>query len=244
MLRFRFTLYAILFSGCILSAQIGGFRIGAGVGYSLYTGNQMDGTISTSTHGKSELNKGYNLQVYKSINDKYEIGFRYLSTNLWSFKSKDDLGLSADIEEYSINIQRSLNDNISLTDGRFTFNIVAGIGLCRFKSAFYDFTTTNGFNIPFSSVGYGNNPTLSGVSIADKLIEPLLIGGINIGFRVNNVFTIYFENTFSTTNSNKISGNLYRKNSIPPDGFTYHAITLYINFFDYNKSKRMRCPKF
>ncbi len=245
MLKYRFTFFTLLFSCGILLAQIGGIRIGGGVGYSLYVGNQMDDKISLSTRGKSELNLGSTLQLHMAINDKYELGIKYLTTSLWSFKSKDQLGLSAEIEEVGIILQRSLNDNIKIDNSHFTFNVFAGLGICQFKSAFYDFTVPNGgFNVPITSVGYGNSPTISGISLPNKLIQPILIGGISVGFRITDFMTIYFENSFSTTNSNKISGNLFRKNAIPPDGYTFHAISLYLNYYKFNGSRRLGCPKF
>jgi hypothetical protein len=132
-------------------------------------------------------------------------------------------------------------DNIKLNDGRFTFNVFAGVGACSFKSAFYDFSDPNK---PFTSIGYGNNPTVSGLSLPEKLVQPILISGFSIGFRMTEFMTIYFENSFSTTNSNKISGNLFRKNAIPPDGYTFHAITVYLNYYKSNRPSRIRCPKF
>jgi hypothetical protein len=241
MLKYRFTFLALLFSCGILLAQIGGIRIGGGVGYSLYTGNQMDQNISFSTRGKSELNLGNTLQMHVAINDKYEIGIKYLTTSLWSFKSKDQLGLSAEIEELGLILQRSLNDNIKINDGRFTFNVFAGVGACRFKSAFYDFSNPY---LPFTSIGYGNNATVSGISLPEKLVQPILIGGFSIGFRMTDFLTIYLENSYSTTNSNKISGNLFRKNAIPPDGYTFHALTLYLSLYKSRDSRRIRCPRF
>ncbi len=241
MLKYRFTFLLLLFSCGMLLAQIGGIRFGGGVGYSLYTGNQMDQKISFSTRGKSELNLGSTLQMHVAINDKYEIGIKYLTTSLWSFKSKDQLGLSAEIEELGLILQRSLNDNIKINDDRFTFNVFAGVGACRFKSAFYDFSNPN---LPFTSVGYGNNATVTGISLPEKLVQPILIGGFSIGFRMTEFMTIYFENSFSTTNSNKISGNLFRKNAIPPDGYTFHALTLYLNLYKSRDSRRIRCPRF
>ena len=245
MLKYRFTFLLLLFSCGMLLAQIGGIRFGGGVGYSLYTGNQMDQTISFSTRGKSELNLGNTLQMHVAINDKYEIGIKYLTTSLWSFKSKDIYGLHAEIDELGIILQRSLNDNIKINDGRFTFNVFAGVGACQFKSAFYDFSVPyTSSNFPITSIGYGSQPTTSGISLPNKLIQPILIGGISVGVRINNFTTIYFENSFSTTNSNKISGNLYRKNAIPPDGYTFHAITVYLNYYKSNRPSRIRCPKF
>jgi hypothetical protein len=245
MLKYSFTFYALLFSYYIPLAQVKGIRFGGGVGYSLYTGNQMDQKISFSTKGKSELNLGSTLQLHFAINDKYELGIKYLTTNLWSFKSKDIYGLHAEIDELGIILQRSLNDNIKINDGRFTFNVFAGVGACQFKSAFYDFSVPyTSSNFPITSIGYGSQPTTSGISLPNKLIQPILIGGISVGVRINNFTTIYFENSFSTTNSNKISGNLYRKNAIPPDGYTFHAITVYLNYYKSNRPSRIRCPKF
>lgn len=102
MLQIKFTLSIVMFSCLLLPAQIIGLRAGGGMGYSLYAGNQMDGTISLSTRGKSELNIGNTLQFHVALNDKYELGIKYLTTSLWSFKSKDQLGLSTDLEELGL----------------------------------------------------------------------------------------------------------------------------------------------
>lgn len=220
-------------------------RLGVGVGGSLYLGTQMDEEISLSTYNKSEVNLGYNFQVYKSINDKSELGFRYLNTSLWSFKSNNELALNADLQEFSILYQRSLNNNINLDGSRFTFNLLAGLGLCYFRSAFYNIINPeDGFTVPFTAVGYGNITTINGQNISDKLLQLLFIEGFNIGYRISPRFSIYFENSLSFTNSNKLSGNLLRKSNIPPDGYTYHALTIYINYSQYFSAKKMKCPKF
>lgn len=235
----------ILVAHNIMFGQVIGVRVGGGLGLSLYTGNQMDDKISLSTRGVSELNQGKTLQVHVAINDRYELSAKYLATSLWSFKSKDMLGLSADVEEVGCMLQRSLNDNIKIDDRPYTINVFAGIGACQFRSAFYDYSIPNNVaNVPISSIGYGNAATISGRSLPEKLIQPILICGFSIGFRLTSFMTVYFENSFSTTNSNKISGNLFRKNSIPPDGYTFHAITLYLNPYKFGSSRRLGCPKF
>lgn len=239
-------LFVFLFVNLVAFAQFyKNARLGAGVGGSLYFGTQMDEKISLSTYNKSEINLGYNFQVYKSINDNSELGFRYLSTSLWSFKSNNELALNADLQEFSFLYQRSLNNNINLDESNFTFNLQAGLGLCYFRSAFYNIINpADGIPMPFTAVGYGNINTVNGQNISEKLLQPLFIGGFNIGYRISPRFTIYFENSLSLTNSNKLSGNLLRKSNIPPDGYTYHAITLYINYTDKVAASRIKCPKF
>lgn len=219
-------------------------RVGVGVGGSLYYGTQMDEKISFSTYDKSEVNLGYNFQMYKAINSNSEFGVRYLSTSLWSFKSNNELALNADLQDISILYQRSLNDNIVLDGSRFTYNLEAGLGLCYFRSAFYNIIhPETGIPMPFTAVGYGNIATVNGKVISEKLLQPLFIVGFNIGYRISPMVTLYFENSLSLTNSNKLSGNLLRKSSIPPDGYTFHALTLYINYSSITKASRLKCPK-
>ena len=243
--RSLFFVFSLLLS-LLSSAQFyKNARIGGGIGGSLYFGTQMDEKISLSTFDKSEINLGYNFQVYKSINENSELGFRYLSTSLWSFKSNNELALNADLQEFSILYQRSLNDNINMNGSRFTFNLQAGLGLCYFRSAFYNIIhPEDGITIPLTAVGYGDIQTVNGQNIKEKLLQPLFIGGFNIWYRINPFLSIYFENSLSLTNSNKLSGNLLRKSSIPPDGYTYHALTIYINYSQFNSASRLKCPKF
>ncbi len=243
--RLFFVIVCLLQNFSVLGQFYKDIRLGVGIGGSVYCGNQMDEKISFSTFNKSEVNSGYNFQIYKGIDENNELGFRYLTTSLWSFKSNNELALNAELQEFSFLYQKSLNNNIKMDGSRFTFNLHAGLGLCYFRSAFYDIVNPeNAFQVPFTAIGYGNIQTLNGGVISEKLLQPLLIGGFNIGYRISPIFSIYFENSLSLTNSNKLSGNLLRKSSIPPDGYTYHCITVYINYSKLHSASRIKCPKF
>jgi hypothetical protein len=228
----------------VLFAQLSTIRVGAGIGGSIYVGNQMDENISFSTYNKSEVNIGNHFELYKTINNNNEIGFRYLATDLWSFKSNNTLALNAEINEFAFIYQRSLNNNSNIDLEKFTINAVGGLGACYFKSAFYDINIENRSFSPFSAVGFGNIATKSGNVIPEKEVAWLAILGFNVGYRVNNYMSVYFENTLTLSNTNKISGNLFRKSNLPPDGYFYSAFTVYINYVSFKNHKRVKCPKF
>ncbi|MFA9215079.1 MAG: hypothetical protein ACEQSR_14775 [Candidatus Methylacidiphilales bacterium] len=233
-----------LFFSININAQIfDGLRLGGGIGKSIYWGTQMDFVFSTNTYGKSELNNGYNFQIYKTINRTSEIGFRYLNTELWSFKSKNTLALNAHVDEFSIIYQYSLNNNIDLSSSPVTINLVAGLGLITFKSIFYSINSPNDFSAIYSSVGYGNEiGDASTKKEPNKVTAIEGIAGINLGVRLFPNLSLYLENSFTLSGSNKITGNLLTNSSIPANGYTYHALSLYLNFG--NQKGKIRCPRF
>ncbi len=240
-----FSLYILIFlTSTSTKAQFfDGLRFGAGIGKSIYWGSQMDFIFSTNTYGKSEFNNGYNFQIYKSINRSSEIGFRYLNTELWSFKSKNTLALNAHVDEFSFIYQYSLNDNIELSSSPVTFNLAAGLGLINFKSIFYTINGPNDFSNVFSSVGYGND--IGGTSTKkepNKITAFAAMVGFNVGVRLAPNLSMYLENTFTLSGSNKITGNLLLNSSVPNNGYTYHALSLYLNFG--NQKGKIGCPKF
>jgi len=227
-----------------INAQIlDGLRFGGGIGKSIYWGSQMDFVFSTNTYGKSELNNGYNFQIYKTINRSSEVGFRYLSTELWSFKSKNTLALNAHANEFSFIYQYSLNNNIDLSSSPITINLLGGLGLINFKSIFYSINSPNDFSTVYSSVGYGNE--IGGTSTKKEPNKRTAFAGIvgfNLGVRLVPNLSLYLENTFTLSGSNKITGNLLLKSATPNNGYTYHALSLYLNFG--NQKGKISCPKF
>lgn len=243
--------YKILFfivfsiSSFVSNSQIlNGFRIGGGVGESIYWGSQMDGKMSFNTYNKSEFNPGFNFQLYKAIDTKNELGFRYLNTQLWSFKTSNLQATNAKINEFAIIYQRSLNENSSLYSGRmlFTHNLVLGLSMISFKSRSFTIDPNTKIFSVLSSVGYPNDYTTSGLS---KPEDQLAVGGIigyNIGLRLSNNFTIYLENTFTLSTNNDIHGNLTSKSKITNNGYTYSALSLYFNIN--SRVNPLGCPKF
>jgi hypothetical protein len=239
---FIFYIFFILFSVKTNAQFFDGLRVGIGVGKSIYWGSQMDFAFRTNTYGKSEFNNGYNFQIYKAINNSSELGFRYLTAELWSFKSKNTLALNTHVDEFSFIYQYSLNNNIDLSKSRITFNVSAGLGLINFKSIFYSIDKPNDFSNISSSVGYGN------IFTSSKKVEPNKITalsgtiGFNVGVRLATNLSLYFENSFTLSGSNKITGNLMINSSIPNNGYTYHALSIYLNLG--NQKGKIGCPKF
>ncbi len=243
---YKITIFLLLI--CVsnfANAQIlNGLRIGVGAGESIYWGSQMDGKMSFSTYKRSEFNPGYNFQIYKAISNKHEIGFRYLNTQLWSFKTSNTQAINVKVNEFAVIYQLSLNENAKLNSSylKFTHNLVLGLGLIYYKSRAYTINPTTSQFVILSSVGNGIEYTSSG------LIEPeqqSALGGVigyNIGYRLNKNFSIYLENTFSLSSSNNIHGNLLSKAKLTNNGYTYSALTLYLNIT--SRVNPLGCPKF
>jgi hypothetical protein len=235
------SLFVFLFTTHNIGQGLDGVRFGFGVGSSIYWGSQMDNKIETNTLGKSEINSGINFQVYKAIDNVNEFGIRFLSSELWSFKSNNQLALNNQFNELSFLYQRSLNKNIKLNNAPFTINLLAGVGMLYYSATFYTITDNNLKN--FSSIGAGDKP-ISNPSYLIKEKVPAISGiiGLNIGFKLSPRFLLYLENSFSLSLDNRFTGNLSLKSKVPNNGFTYNALSLYL----YLGSPKgiIRCPKF
>ena len=239
-----FIFFILFISSLISKSQISnGLRVGGGLGESIYWGSQMDDKISFSTYDKSEANLGLNIQFYKALDNKNEIGIRYLNTELWSFKTSNMQAINAKINEFAVVYQRSLNGNSDLYSNKlkFTHNLVLGLSFIFFKSRAYSIDPSTKVFKTFSSIG-------NGVEI-DPLVltrpdSQLALGGVfgyNLGFRLSNSFSIYLENTFTLSASNYLHGNLLTKTKLTNNGYTYNALTLYINLNP--NGNRLGCPK-
>jgi hypothetical protein len=235
------SLFVFLFTTYIIGQDLDGVRLGFGVGSSIYWGSQMDTKIVTNTLGKSEINSGLNFQIYKSFDNINEFGIRFLSSELWSFKSNNQLALNNQFKELSFLYQRSLNQNVKLNNGPLTVNLLAGVGVLYYSASFY---TINNNNLRiFSSIGAGDKP-VSDPSFLIKEKIPAISGiiGLNLGFKLSPRLLLYLENSFSLSLDNRFTGNLSLKSKVPNNGFTYHALSLYLNWG--NQKGRIGCPKF
>ncbi|MFY7734532.1 MAG: hypothetical protein ACOVSR_13685 [Bacteroidia bacterium] len=232
----------ILFSIYTFSQTFDGVRVGGGIGKSIYWGTQMDTKIATNTLGKSELNNGYNFQIYKAIDNKNEFGIRILNSELWSFKSNNQLALNNQFTEFAFMYQRSLNQNIQVNNSPITINLVAGVGILSYSAAFYTINSANTLTY-YSSIGGGDKPiTNSTLLIKDKVPAISGIIGLNFGFKLAPRLLLYVENSLSLSMDNRFTGNLSLKSKIPNNGFTYHALSLYLSWG--NQKGRIFCPKF
>lgn len=230
-----------LFSTNINAQILDGVRIGGGIGSSYYWGSQSDNIPKLDTYGKNELNAGYNFQIYKAIDYKNEFGFRYLKTQLWSFKSNNTQAINVDLNEFAVIYQRSLNDNVGINPKPFTFNMLLGLGVIRYSAIAYSINAKQDFT-PNSSVGNGYQPVPLDLLIRDKQITGAGLIGFNMGVRMASNLTLYFENTFTLSASNNITGLLSYKGRLPVNGYTYHALSLFINLG--NQRGKLSCPKF
>lgn len=241
--KYYLLLFLIYVSTNLTSQTLNNVRIGIGLGSSIYWGTQMDYSFKLNTFGVSEINKGYNFQTYFAFDKKQEIGVRFLNTELWSFKSDNRLALNAKIDEFSLIYQRSLNNNIDLkSKDKFTYNLVLGTGIIYFRSVFFTVNPESGDLKPFSSVGKGDLKVSSNLKVMQQIPTVSGLIGFNIGFRISNKFSLYQENTFTLSGSNKITGNLLIRSEIPNNGYTYHTFTLFYNLS--SKYNQLTCPKF
>jgi len=221
-----------------------GLRLGGGVGESIYWGSQMDGKISLSTYNRSEFNPGFNFQIYKAFDNKNEIGFRFMNTQLWSFKTSNTQATNIKLNEFAIIYQKSLNENSRLNSGRllFTHNLVLGLSMISFKSRSFTIDPKTRIFTILSSVGYANDYPTSGLTKPEDQLAIAGVIGYNIGYRLNSNFSIYLENTFTLSTNNDIHGNLNSKSKLTNNGFTYSALTLYLNIN--SRVNPLSCPKF
>lgn len=244
--KISITFTLLVFTFKLASGQfINNLRFGGGVGFSAYLGNQSDNAITLNTYGKSELNPGFNGQIYYAINNRHEIGFRALTTELWSFKSENYLALNAKINDAFLVYQFSLNNNVRLNSRfkkNYTVNAVAGLGVVYFKSIFYTANPRTSELTNFSSVGNGLISVSSGLIIPEQ--KPAVSGmvGLNFGFRLTKFISIYAENSITLSGSNKITGNLLTKYKIPNNGYYYGSISLFFNI--HSRANPLSCPKF
>jgi hypothetical protein len=152
------------------------------------------------------------------------------------------LALNAKVDEFSLIYQRSLNNNIDLkSKDKFTYNIVLGTGIIYYRSIFYLVNTESGELTPFSSVGKGDLKVSSNLKVIQQIPTVSGLVGFNIGFRISNKFSIYQENTFTLSGSNKITGNLLLRSEIPNNGYTFHSLALFYNIS--SKYNQLKCPK-
>jgi hypothetical protein len=247
MIPFKKKAYLIIvlinFPVSLFSQTLNNVRIGIGIGESIYWGTQMDNNISTNIFGVSEINPGYSFQTFFAFDKKQEIGIRYLTTELWSFKLDNKMAFNAKVDEYTLVYQRSLNNNIDFKSrANFTYNLVLGAGILYYRSVFYIVDPNSGELKPFSSVGKRAIDVSSGLRVIQQIPSISGLIGFNVGYKISEKFSLYFENSFTLSASNKITGNLLLRSEIPANGYTFNSLSLYYNFG--SRYSQLNCPKF
>jgi hypothetical protein len=124
----------------------------------------------------------------------------------------------------------------------FTVNGIFSLGVTNFRSKYFTVDPlTKNESRPVASVGY-NGAVKSGKDQLER--QTALIGnlGFALGYRFTKNFSLYWENTFNLSASNKMTGNLHKKSWIPTDGYFYSSVGLYIRFG--TRRNMLSCPKF
>jgi hypothetical protein len=222
--------------------DISDYRFGGGAGYSLYISNQMDYKITKDFGEFNELIYSYHGGISKTLGRDLEVGVQFRHGQLMTLKSEDTQGSTCDFDDLQFNLDYSLNHNVGLTDGKYTFNARIGLGGTMFRSRYFVTNPeTQLITKTIASVGY-NGQMPAGRVQNEK--QKAIIGNIGmvLGMRLTNNLTLYWETTTNISTSNKMSGNLYKRSWIPPDGYFFTGIGLYINFG--GQSNKIGCPRF
>lgn len=224
-------------------SRIESWKIGGGVGYSFYLSNQMDYAITKKFGEFTELIPCYQAGVAKTLNNTWEVYAVFRNGHMFTLKSENTQGLSCDYNEFQINADYSLNHNALFQKSRYTLNAQMGLGATYFRSQYMKMNAkTQTVSQIFSTVGY--NGTI--ISIKDQPEKQLaIIGNLGIvaGFSLNRYMSIYWENLINISTSNKMTGNLFKRSWIPPDGYYYTGLSLYIQLSG-GRSDQLGCPKF
>jgi hypothetical protein len=213
----------------------GSLRVGVSTGLNLYVGNQMDYQITRNFGEINELKLGYGLGIYRSLQNNWEYGATLKHGGFESLKSNNTQGIMGNFDEFQINFQKSLNDNILLDASSLTVNLQVGFGALYYQSQyFYVDPRKQSITQIASSIGYGQTGEGQFRASKFKNIENKQITfsgntGINIGYRLSGNLIFYWENVFTLTTSSTVSGNLITDTKLPTDGMFYTGISLYAN---------------
>lgn len=218
------------------------FRFGGGVGYGLYVTNQMDYEITTNYGDFKELIPTYFGAIYKKVNPSLEMGVQGRFGGLLTLKSENTQGTSCDFNELQFSAIYSFTRDVAMQRRSYTVNGIFSLGVTNFRSKYFtvDSITQREFQ-PVASVGY-NGAIKSGKDQLER--QTALIGniGVALGYRLTKNFTVYWENTFNLSASNKMTGNLHKKSWIPTDGYLFSSVGIYVNFS--GSRGKISCPKF
>ena len=222
------------------SANREDFRFGFGVGYGLFVTNQMDNKITTNYGDFKELIPTYFAAAYKQVNNNLEVGLQARFGSMLTLKSENTQGTSCDFNEVQATVVYSFTKDIAMEGKPFTINGIFSLGITNFKSKYFSVNPIIEKENIVSQVGYGGVPSL----LNQPGRQTAIIGntGVAIGYRFSRSLSIYWENTYNLSASNKMTGNLVKTSNLPPDGYFFSSVGLYLRF---NEGRgQLSCPKF
>ncbi|MDZ4666581.1 MAG: hypothetical protein SGJ00_01740 [bacterium] len=227
--------------------RMDGWRLGVGLGYAFYIGDQMDMVLTRNYGDFNELRTNLTLSAFKQLNQEREWGLVLRVGSFQSLKSSNTQGIQCNFQELQSVWQRTLNDNIDLLGKRATINVQYGFGAMFFKSQYFavnpNFKT---IDYVISSVGYGydNRTNLNGRKLEDipnKKFAAVFNLGLNLGIKISRNLSFYWENSINISSSNKLSGNIGKQSLVPPDSYFYSGVNLFYKFG--MAGGRLTCPK-
>lgn len=216
------------------------FRFGFGIGYGLYVTNQMDYEITTNYGDFKELIPSYFAGAYKQVNKNLELGLQARFGSLLTLKSQNTQGTSCNFNELQASVVYSFTKDIAMKNKPYTINGIFSLGATNFRSRYFTLDPLTLKDITFAQVGYDGTPS--------RLNQPerqtAIIGnmGLAIGYRFSRNLSIYWENTFNLSTSNKMTGNLAKKSYIPTDGYFFSSVGLFLRLG--GRKSQLSCPKF
>lgn len=218
------------------------WRFGGGYGNSFYLTNQMDYAITRNFGEFEEVRPTYFGAAYKKLNSSMELGLNFRHGSMQTLKSENTQGTQCDFDDAQVTFGYSFNNNIGLEDKRYTINGQIALGGILFKSMYFtvdeDLQRIRKY---YSTVGYQGELS-SSKDQENKQLAVVGNFGITLGFRLLNNVSIYWENNVNISTSNKMSGNLHKQSWIPPDGYFFTGVGLFINITP--ARGKISCPRF
>lgn len=227
-------------SNSIRPKEISNYRFGAGIGYSFLTTKDMDFKITRDFREIQELQPSAILSVQRVLQkNQTELGLVFRHGEMQTLLRIPGFASRCIFDELQVNFQWSLNHNANLSQGRLTYNVVAGAGIINFKSKYISIIDDSNYQKTVSSVGYPRTDwDLFQLKRQNAFIGSL---GFAIGCRITKHFSLYWENSFNLSSSTKMKGSLFTNRGGFADGYLFSSLGLYLRIQP--PPNKMRCPR-
>ncbi len=216
------------------------YRFGVGIGNSFLTTKGMDFRITTDVEEFYELQPTGHVSIHRLLNKSTsEFGLVFRHGEVRTILKNGRFGSKCIFDELQLNYQKSLNENASLNRGRFTYNLVLGLGLINFKSKYFVIIDDSIKQNTISSIGYPRTDW----EVFQLNRQNALIGniGFSIGCRITKHFSLYWENSFNLVTTTKMKGSLFPDRGGLADGYLYTGIGIYLRLKP--PLNKLRCPR-
>jgi len=232
-------------------SKLATWKVYGSYGLPVYWGHAREFTTPRSQEGYgTEYTSGYRLGLYKSFNNFWEMGANYGSQKINGIKEAgkswgDKSIFESEAKEFGLTCNYSFNENLYLTNDRFSYNGIIGLGAIQYSSAFYRFIP-NSSNIidkyMMNSVGLNRVPTPN--HIYDKAIAYYIQLGFGVFYKLSPQFILSLENTIQVTSTRNLASDGNSNPNIKTyDSYSFSSLGLAMRFAPMG-SKRIRCKLF